>query len=441
MNSRVVNLFAHLPSLSPKKYSLTMAVLFFFGLSLAGFAQLTTRSATSQAFTIAPNVETPVVIQTMPDAECDLRSEGINDNKLRLYANVEGYVRFHVNARQESEDGQDFQLDCQAGGQVTRFPLHLRASPSPRADMPAPLAEMPVPKGARILPGLTEAAAQQLSDHDLIAQGYMPRPDPETAPQAYATWLHHVSQPITLLPAHSVSRTDLSAKSYSYPTWSGLEAHNTKTRQYDAVQGEWLVPDLDQGESNTTTYSSTWVGLDGDGPKDLVQAGTEQNYTEWLFFQATSYSTWTELLPNQATAQGTSLSINPSDDIEVAVWIGDPSGKMDIKGNTAWFSFADHTSGQGTTVHTPLSGTYFVGSDAEWIMERPTIPGQGPADLSDYVYLAMNNAYAVGVGGWHKCGRAANRLINMVNGTDWLSEANWYGQSSDYLSVTWINYH
>jgi hypothetical protein len=35
--------------------------------------------AQEQGFTIPPNVQTPVVLQTQPDAACDLHLPGVND--------------------------------------------------------------------------------------------------------------------------------------------------------------------------------------------------------------------------------------------------------------------------------------------------------------------------------------------------------------------------
>jgi hypothetical protein len=42
------------------------------------------------------------------------------------------------------------------------------------------------------------------------------------------------------------------------------------------VHGRWHVPAV-VGEFNRQTYSALWVGLDGDGTTDLVQAGTESD--------------------------------------------------------------------------------------------------------------------------------------------------------------------
>ena len=49
-----------------------------------------------------------------------------------------------------------------------------------------------------------------------------------------------------------------------------------------------------------------WVGLDGDGTTDLVQAGTETDTVNYFngFVSVTflSFYAWTEFLPQQSTA-------------------------------------------------------------------------------------------------------------------------------------------
>jgi len=395
-----------------------------------------------RGFTIPINQQTPVVVKTSPDAECDLSAQGGDESKkLRLYANIDGYVRFHVKARQESDE-QRLQLDCKAKGLVTRYPIHLLAGSSPTAEMPFPTSEAPLPKGSTVRLGLSEAEAQLLSDDDLLQRGYPQRPEASDAPESYAKWLEQMSRPMAMIPAHSVSRTDISAAPATKKSsnWSGLEAHRTVTHTWDTVQGEWAIPDLVIGESGTTTYSATWVGLDGDGLKDLVQAGSEQDDTDFIF-QITSYTAWTELLPNQPTEQVAGLSINPGDDFAVYVYIGNSTGKRDIKGGYAWFSLNDYTSGVGTVISTPLAGTFVNGTEAEWIMERPKVGGSLP-DLSEYITLIMTNSYAHKAGGkLIPCGTAANRDIDMYNGSDLLSAAIWNGTGSNFVTFLWTNFH
>jgi hypothetical protein len=329
------------------------------------------------------------------------------------------------------------QLDCTAGNEVTRYPLHLRASSSATADMPAPQTVMPTPKGSQVLPALREEQARQLSDNDLARLGYPARPDAvASSPDRYAKWLDMVSQPITILPSHQVSRSDIShhpggvqagTSNIDSNNWSGFMAQGSE-RTYMEVSAMWSVPEIVGALSDNVTYSAFWVGLDGFSFRnlsvpDLVQAGTEQDYIDVLIFSFASYSAWTELLPNQGTEQDVSLSPNPGDTFLVNVWIGNSGATQDQNGGYGWFFLWDQTQGQAVKVATPLSGTHFNGYEAEWIMERPGLGGGSLAELSDYGLAYMYDAYALTTKGkWVASGTAANWQLSLynqgVNGSD-----------------------
>jgi hypothetical protein len=444
---------SHTSKLSRLGLTLTLTATLLCGLAVSTSAQnsAVARIARERGFTIAPNVQTPIVLKTRPDAACDLHAEGVSDKAqtLRFYANGDGYLKIHASARQESQEASA-QLDCTENGKVVRYPLHLRASSSPTDDMPAPRSVMPVPKGSRVLPALTEEEAQQLSDEELLGRGYLPRPDAVSSPDEYAVWLDRVSRPMALIPPHSVSRSDISHSgnvqegAYTSANWSGYEAHGAK-RSYDGVQGEWNVPSIGLAEPGYTTYSSMWVGLDGDGVSDLVQAGSEQDAIEIFGLVIASYSTWTELLPNQPTEQGTGLGVNSGDDILVSVYIGDSTGHRKPNGAYGWFSIWDFTSSQAVLISTALSGTYFRGSEAEWIMERPLVGGVY-SELSAYVFAFMHNAGASTTKNTYKhYDKIQNRQIAMYEkdnpqpDNNRLSTVGPFG--ADQMEFQWFNFH
>lgn len=444
---------SHTSKLSRIGLTLTLTASLLCGLAVSTSAQNSevARIARERGFTIAPNVQTPIVLKTKPDAACDLHAEGVSDraHTLRFYANGDGYLKIHASAKQESQEAR-VQLDCTENGKVVRYPLHLRAGSSPTNDMPAPRTVVPTPKGSRVLPAVTEEEAQQLSDEDLLGRGYLPRPDAVSSPDEYALWLDRVSRPITLIPPHSVSWSDISHSgnvqegAYTSANWSGYEAHGKK-RSYDGVQGEWGVPSIALAEPGYTTYSSEWVGLDGDGTSDLVQAGSEQDYVDIWPFSYASYSTWTELLPNQPTSQGTGLGVNNGDDILVSVYIGDSTGHRNQYGTYGWFSIWDFTSGQGVLISTALSGTYFNGISAEWIMERPTVGGVY-SELSCYLIAFMHNAGATTTKNKYKTyDQIQNRQITMYEkhkpqpDNNLLSGVNPFGTGQ--MLFNWYNFH
>jgi len=207
-------------------------------------------TAPEKGFTIAANAHTPMVLRTEPHAACDMHPSGINDpaHNLKVYANADGYVKVHLTATQESQDVH-VQLDCATGNAVTIHPVHFHTGPSPTADMPAPESSVPMTTGARVVPALTEEAAKQLSDDEVVSLGYPPRPDAETAAEQYAHWLRMVSGPLTVIPPHSVNTERVHAAEGVISTtsltsakrWSGFVAQRT-WHSFMGVTGQWNVP-------------------------------------------------------------------------------------------------------------------------------------------------------------------------------------------------------
>ena len=395
-----------------------------------------------QGFTIVPDVQNSIVLKAQAGASCDLHATGTSDTRsMRFYANGDGYVKIQASAR-EGIEGR-VQLDCSSSkGQTVSYPLHLVASSTPTSDMPAPQSKVPTPKGAKIRPALTEAQAQSMTDAQLDKLGYPARPDVMASPDKYTKWLERVSRSMTVMPTHLVS-TNVTATpgSYTSSNWSGLEAHSKNQHQYSAVDASWGVPPLFVASSDgNPDYSSFWIGLDGDGTKDLVQAGTEQDAQEFLGIVFTDYYAWSELLPNQPTENFVS-SVNAGDEMQVEVWIGTGSGAPNPNGNLGSFRITDVTQSQEWRFDTALSGTKYNGTEAEWIMERPTVGGSLP-ELAAYLIANMEYADVLNAktNKWVKAGTAANRNISMYNGKDLLSEAIWFGKGTNLIQFLWVNF-
>jgi hypothetical protein len=434
------------------------AAILMSGLAVPGSAQNAV-IVQEQGFTIPPNVQTPVVLLTQPDAACDLHLPGVNDaaHTMRLYANEEGYVRVHLTVQEGSQEDQRVQLDCAAGGTVTTYPVRLRAAVSATADMPAPQAYVPAPKDARVLPALTEETAQGFSDRYLVSLGYPPRPDATASPDRYAKWLDRVSRPVTLLPPHLVSNPNITRQRRGVEpgveantlettnNWSGQELRY-KSSSYFEIDGAWNVPSV-VGEVGKATYSTMWIGMDGDcnnplDPKacnDLVQEGTEQDYSDLGGgIGAAHYYAWEELLPNQPTEQylpGLS-NINSGDVIHASLYICDSDTLKDEFGKYACFVLLDENVAQSVgPIVVPFGNTKFHGSEAEWIMERPTLTGGVLPDLANYGSALMTGTDAensTGVG--QSSAKAVN--ITMTNGKDTLSTS-----TNLPIVFTWRHFH
>jgi hypothetical protein len=390
-----------------------------------------------------------MVLQTQPNSACDLHLAGVKDKAhfMRLYANAEGYIRVHMHVKEGTQDDLQLELDCASDGAAMTYPVRVRAGFSPTADMPAPLTSIQAPKDAQVLPALTDETARQFSDAYLASLGYPPRPDATASPDHYSQWLESVSRPMTLVSPHSVahsgithqSRSSVSAGGETSNNWSGLEAR-TKSGTYQYVGAQWYIPSLAGYETGKSTYSAFWVGLDGDGTKDLVQDGTEQDYLDLGGGSyATHYYAWHQLLPNQKFEQViTGLSVSPGDKIQAAVWIGDSTGVQDINGSFAWFHINDATTEQYVHFYVGLDKTVFDGSEAEWIMERPTVGGIVP-DLANYSSALMSNAFVGTTTKIIDSGTAANVTITMYNGSDKLSTA--INSPPNAIVFSWHHFH
>jgi hypothetical protein len=397
-------------------------------------------------------------VNVAPNAACVLHPQGVADadHLMHLFANSEGELRFHVNARQESAQSAQMQIDCtSADGKSTTFPLELSASASaPKLSSKSRVATLP--QGATLQPGLSEDEARSLSDRELAQRHYPPRPDSATSSSAYSTWLGIVSQPAVLVRAGVVTRADIShdhgqvtAGSGSFANWSGYELSAAKGT-YDAIQGEWYVPSV----ANVTaaglglqTYSAYWIGLDGIGTSDLVQAGTEQQYFEFPPFSFSNYYAFSELLPNQPTESViTGITVSPSNHIFTSVWIGDVYGDQEVNGGYGWFFMLNETTGQMAEFETPLGSTSFTGSEANWIMERPWVNG-AISILADYDEAIMFSAEAgTTAGPWVPYLASNTTNWTMVNDyvtyddNNTLSTVQEEGSNTEMLFV-WHNYH
>lgn len=413
------------------------------------------RAVPERHFTLAPSVYTPMVLKTEPDAECSLHRVGDFDaaHSMKLYANGDGYVRVHLTAKPDSQDNY-LQLDCVTADAVTVHPIHLRTGSSPTEDMPEPDASMPTPRGAQVLAALTEETARQLSDSEVIRLGYPPRPDATQAPALYSAWLDVVCRPMTLLPPNRVSHTDVSHQrpgieegtAESSGNWSGFELRNAPFT-YVNVSANWRVPAITSGEYGKKTYSALWVGLDGDpngdklAGRDLVQDGTESDASDFGGILATNYYAWTELVPTQPLSVP-QFTVNWGDEIFAHVWVGDSSGHVSLYGLYYWFYIGDVTQRQAVQFSMPYSSTDpFTGSEAEWIMERPTLVSGTLSNLSNYGFASIQNAAVLNVTtGKYIQPSAASRQITMYDSANnVLSSATALGAGA--IQFQWFRFH
>lgn len=434
----------------------------------AQMSRSTAESASPLRYTFTPGIHSPVSIQTTPGAACTLRPEGESDPKrsLKAYAGPDGVARFHLRPSWESEEIAKLVIESVKDGKATHYPLHVRSSRSPNEEMPAPPVERALAhrQMGRARPPLSVDEALRLTDEEALARGYPLRPHPEETPNAFRAWLRAVSIPMTIVEPYGISNADKShgknkqAGAANSGNWSGFELDRSLrltptppgvglTEPYDWVAGEWNVPAV-TSEPNQQTFSAFWVGLDGDGLTDLVQAGTEQDSVNYnfLFINITvsTYYAWTEFLPQQPTEQVISgLVVNPGDLIFTQVWMGNAGSSPTLSGGFGIFLIMNLSTGVSASIYTPVGGTHVSGSEAVWIMERPTVGGSLP-DLADYRSAIMSSASARKANAARQQGYVAyqdarNKQISMLNGTDILSTVTPIDANS--MRFNWLRFN
>jgi hypothetical protein len=138
---------------------------------------------------------------------------------------------------------------------------------------------------------------------------------------------------------------------WSSTNWSGYALSGSG---YTKVTGQWTVPAV--SVTRKSTYSSSWIGIDGFNNSNLIQTGTEQD----SIGGTTKYDAWWEILPAAETIIP-SLTIHPGDKMSASI----------VKGSgTLWtISLSDTTTGQTFSIQKTYTGPQ---TSAEWIQEAPS---------------------------------------------------------------------
>ena len=259
--------------------------------------------------------------------------------------------------------------------------LELRSSSQSTNEMPFPNGKTPKvsQNEDHIRAALSNLEMLNLTDATLLERGYPPRPNPDTAPEAFETWKRLVSASMTVIEPQMVTNYGVRATGDQYHgtsrSWSGyilrdrvrIGRNAFDARRYGVVQGTWRVPSVsDIGNSGNRTQSVIWVGLDGwwdnffENHFDLVQAGTGQECTEVeihlpssriLHFSFTYYYAWTEFLPLEKYMKiNTSITVEPGDEVFVSVAMANTETGLIDKDGSGVFWISNITKRVSTTV-------------------------------------------------------------------------------------------
>ena len=142
----------------------------------------------------------------------------------------------------------------------------------------------------------------QAEDKELLVYGYPARPDKDKHPELHAMWTRMASRPLTFIEPQFALRTDKqhgirnTIANDTSTNWSGAVSFAAKGDSATYVIGQWTVPDV-VAPGLGSFYCASWVGIDGDGSGDVLQAGTECDVVSFGFFTAKQTYVWWEWYP------------------------------------------------------------------------------------------------------------------------------------------------
>ncbi|MBV8901472.1 MAG: hypothetical protein JOY92_15320 [Verrucomicrobia bacterium] len=252
------------------------------------------------------------------------------------------------------------------------------------------------------------------SAESLQTLGYPPKPDPVKNAAAFKVWAKAVSAPqVRIIP--QLQQTDLrhgpariqnetaqpdeaqavpqSAANVTYANstnWSGIVLYDGTHRPFASsyVYSYYTIPRGQQAfglPTGSWDWSSQWVGIDGFGSGDVLQAGTEADaYADSAGNKAAYYAAWFEWYPfNEVRINN--FPVNGGDVMFVDVW--------NTSATDGYAYLADLSTNQVVSVSfTAPAGTTLIGNSMEWVVERPTVGGV-LATLTNYVACPFDFTY------------------------------------------------
>ena len=155
--------------------------------------------------------------------------------------------------------------------------------------------------------------------------------------------------------------------------WSGYGIGGT----FGSVAGSWTVPVV--SPSPSSTYSSTWIGIDGLANKSLIQTGTESDSVGGHVV----YDAWWEVLP-AAEKVIVTLPVSPGDRMSATI--------TQLTGHKWTIVLSDLTSGHSFSHTRAYRGP---ATSAEWIEERPQL-GRTLSTLAPFATTTFSGIRANG---------------------------------------------
>jgi hypothetical protein len=150
--------------------------------------------------------------------------------------------------------------------------------------------------------------------------------------------------------------------------WSGYAVDGTGATQ---VLGTWTAPAVTCAPGENS-WSSPWVGIDGDNSNTVEQTGTDSDCQRGKAV----YYAWYEMYPKSLVML--SMAVHPGDTFTGAVTYGGSSFTLKLTDNSTKASFSTTQSARKT-----------ARSSVEWVMEGPS-----SGLLSDFGSVGFSSAAA-----------------------------------------------
>lgn len=184
--------------------------------------------------------------------------------------------------------------------------------------------------------------------------------------------------------------------------WSGAVVHAPQGKQMKWVESEWTVPNAcpPPGAVSGVWYSaSTWIGIDGDGSPDVLQAGCDSDVMPTSSGTTRQVNPWWEWFP-EGTFWISNFPVSQGDTMSCLV-----CGDVGSNTSAVIFLMNDTNGAHASFAVTAPSGTTLEGNCAEWILESLEIDTIVP-ELASYGAMYFDAC---------NCGTTDNTSLNASN--------------------------
>lgn len=175
-------------------------------------------------------------------------------------------------------------------------------------------------------------------------------------------------------PAARCAKPDTAGTS---PNWSGY-MQTGPAGNFRSVSASWVVPSV-SSTGSTTSYSSTWIGIDGNNIKQLIQTGTESDWNGAT--KTPAYKAWFEILPDDPNSLP-QFTVAAGDNIYAQI--------RQETSTTWWIYLLDRNNGQSINTVQTYNGPL---TSADFIQEDPkTTAGGTLLPLAHFSRVTFRNA-------------------------------------------------